>query len=101
VSWIGFDTPATLGANETGGQAALPMWIAYMAKVLKGVPETEITPPPGVVAININPATGLREPSGASKTSEYFYQESLPPGDDSPFARDATRPPEEVKNQIF
>ncbi len=25
VSWIGFDTPANLGPNETGGQAALPI----------------------------------------------------------------------------
>jgi penicillin-binding protein 1A len=102
ISWIGFDTPSTLGPNETGSQAALPIWMAYAAKVLKGVPETEITPPAGVVAVNINPVTGLREPSGASKTMEYFYQESQPPlGEDSPFARDASRPPEEVKNQIF
>ena len=102
VSWIGFDTPANLGPNETGGQAALPIWMAYAAKVLKGVPETELPTPSGVVAVNINPGTGLREPSGASRTSEYFYQESQPPiGEDSPFARDASRPPEEVKNQIF
>jgi penicillin-binding protein 1A len=102
VSWIGFDTPANLGPNETGGQAALPIWMGYMSKVLKGVPETEITPPSGVVAVNINPLTGLREPSGASRTTEYFYQESQPPvGDDSSFARDSSRPPEEVRNQIF
>jgi hypothetical protein len=44
----------------------------------------------------------LREPSGVSKTTEFFYQESQPPiGDESSFARDASRPPEEVKNQIF
>ena len=68
--------------------------MAYAAKVLKGVPETEIEPPAGVVAVNINPVTGLREPSGASKTMEYFYQESQPPlGEDSPFARDATARP--------
>jgi penicillin-binding protein 1A len=102
VSWIGFDTPANLGPNETGGQAALPIWMAYAGKVLKGVPETEITPPAGVVAVAINPATGLRERDGASRTSEYFYAESTPPfGDDSAFARDATRPPDEVRNQIF
>jgi hypothetical protein len=54
-----------------------------------------------VVAVNINPSTGLREPSGASKTSEYFYQESQPPvGDESAVARDG-RPQEEVRNQIF
>jgi penicillin-binding protein 1A len=102
VSWIGFDTPANLGPNETGGQAALPIWMGYAGKVLKGVPETEIAPPAGVVTVAINPTTGLRERDGASKTSEYFYSESTPPfGDDSAFARDGTRPPEEVRNQIF
>jgi len=102
VSWIGFDTPANLGPNETGGQAALPIWMAYAAKVLKGVPETEISPPAGVVAVAINPVTGLRERDAASRTNEYFYAESTPPfGDDSAFARDATRPPDEVRNQIF
>lgn len=102
VSWIGFDTPANLGANETGGQAALPIWMAYASRVLKDVPETEYVQPGGIVAVNINPLTGLREPSGASKTIEFFYQESQPPiGDDSSIARDASRPPEEVRNQIF
>ncbi|HSW83174.1 MAG TPA: penicillin-binding protein 1A [Usitatibacter sp.] len=102
VTWIGFDTPANLGTNETGSQAALPIWMGYAGKVLKGVPETEISPPPGVVTVAINPATGLRERDGASKTSEYFYSESTPPfGDESAFARDGTRPPEEVRNQIF
>jgi penicillin-binding protein 1A len=102
VSWIGFDTPTNLGVNETGGQAALPIWMAYAAKALKGVPETELTPPSGVVAVNINPATGMREPSGVSRTTEFFYQESQPPiGEDAAFARDAGRAPEEVRNQIF
>ena len=102
VAWIGFDTPANLGNNETGGVAALPIWMGYAGKVLKGVPETELTAPPGVVAVNINPTTGLREHDASGKTMEYFYQESQPPfGDDSAFARDGSRPPEEVRNQIF
>jgi penicillin-binding protein 1A len=101
VAWIGFDTPANLGSNETGGMAALPIWTAYAAKVLKGVPETELAPPSGVVSVGINPATGLRETSGSSKTLEYFYQESQPPFEDGSFARDTSRPTEEVKNQIF
>ena len=102
IAWIGYDTPTNLGANETGGAAALPIWMAYAAKVLKGVPETELSPPSGVVAVNINPATGLRERDGTSRTTEYFYQESQPPyGDEGAFARDGSRPPEEVKNQIF
>ena len=102
VSWIGYDTPANLGPNETGGLAALPIWVAYMQKALKDVPEADLDPPSGIVAVNINPVTGLREPGGASKTVEYFYQETQPAvGEEGAFARDSNRPPEEVKNQIF
>ena len=102
VSWIGFDVPTNMGANETGGQAALPIWMAYASKVLKDVPETEYPQPSGVVAVNINPVTGLREPGGASRTLEWFYQESQPPvGEEGSLARDVSRPAEEVRNQIF
>lgn len=78
VAWIGFDTPAPLGANETGGMAALPMWMTYAGRVLKGVGEQEVETPSGVAVAGINPVTGLREADGRSKTIEYFYQESLP-----------------------
>jgi penicillin-binding protein 1A len=104
VAWIGFDTPANLGTNETGGVAALPIWTTYAAKVLKGVPESELRPPPGVVAVAINPMTGLREAGagGAGQTLEFFYQESQPPvGEEGSFARETNRPTAEVKNQIF
>jgi penicillin-binding protein 1A len=103
VSWIGFDTPANLGNNETGGVSALPIWMAYAGKVLKGVPETEISPPSGVVSVAINPATGLRDSSGGSgRVSEWFYTESQPAaGDDTSFARDGTRTGEDARSQIF
>jgi penicillin-binding protein 1A len=102
IAWIGFDTPASLGANETGSQAALPMWMSYMAKVLKGEPETELEPPAGIVAVGIDPATGMRDPDGRSKTIEFFYQEALPgSGGEGGASRDSARPPEEVRNQIF
>ena len=58
VAWIGFDQPRTLGTNETGAVAALPIWISYMAKVLKGTPEAELPMPDGVVAVKINADTG-------------------------------------------
>jgi penicillin-binding protein 1A len=77
ISWIGFDNPKPLGDKETGGHAALPMWISYMGKALKGVPVATIAPPSGVVTAKINPETGLREVAGAM--TEYFLQEQLPP----------------------
>ena len=30
IAWIGFDNPKSLGNNETGSHAALPMWMSYM-----------------------------------------------------------------------
>jgi penicillin-binding protein 1A len=69
VAWIGFDQPKKLGNGETGGFAALPMWIGFMEKALKGVPEAYMAVPPGLVAI----ATydGGR--------SELIYKEHVPP----------------------
>lgn len=32
--------PKSYNAGETGGSAALPMWIGYMARALKDVPES-------------------------------------------------------------
>ena len=104
VAWIGFDNPHTLGHNETGAQAALPMWISYMGKVLKGVEETPRTVPEGVVQARISPESGLRDPDG--RIAEYFYQEFLPAereGETAPVGAPAgaPKPPEEVKSQLF
>jgi penicillin-binding protein 1A len=52
VVWIGYDTPKKLGARETGGGLALPVWIDLMQYALKGVPVAELAPPSGVVQEN-------------------------------------------------
>lgn len=98
VAWIGFDNPKSLGNNETGSQAALPMWISYMSKALKDVPMAIYAPPEGVTTARINPATGLRETGGAMV--EYFLQEHLPPETESGIGG-AARPAEEVKDQLL
>jgi len=36
--WVGFDQPASLGKDETGAKAALPMWIDYMQIALGDSP---------------------------------------------------------------
>ncbi len=51
IAWMGFDQPKSLGDRETGGGLALPIWLGYMSKALKGVPEKERVPPPGVVNV--------------------------------------------------
>ncbi len=104
VDWIGFDQPRSLGEHETGAVAALPIWIAYMGKVLKGVPEISYSVPEGVITAKINPDTGLRDPESKNGIIEYFYQENLPPEQEyglggSPLS--PGRPAEEIKNQLF
>ncbi len=81
IAWIGFDKPRNLGKGETGGAAALPIWIKYMAVALHGVPEMAMRMPEGVVAINVDPATGTRSSSGIL---EYFYHENPPPSYEEP-----------------
>ena len=38
ITWVGFDSPSTLGRREYGGIAALPIWSNFMAKALEGTP---------------------------------------------------------------
>jgi penicillin-binding protein 1A len=77
VSWVGFDQPRTLGKNQTGSVVALPVWLAYMEKVLGEYPEMSRSVPDGVVAV---PTLQYPAPGGESKTvPEYFYREAIPP----------------------
>ena len=79
ISWMGYDQPKSLGGQETGGRAALPIWIDYMAVALKGVPDQPYKTPEGVVSIKIDPLTGTRAEEGESGVYEYFYKEFPPP----------------------
>jgi penicillin-binding protein 1A len=77
--WVGFDRVQPLGSGETGGRAALPIWIEYMRKALEGVPETVLPQPPGLVTVRIDPKTGLRLPSGeAGGVFEVFSPDHVP-----------------------
>lgn len=59
TAWVGFDSPKPLGDDETGGRAALPMWMDYMSEALKEFRERYHERPPGLVTVKIDPDTGL------------------------------------------
>ena len=46
--WIGYDRPRSLGPDETGARAALPVWVAVMRAALRGQPVEDFpaTPAP-------------------------------------------------------
>ena len=99
VAWIGYDQPRTLGPQETGAAAALPIWMAFMSKALKGVPEVPLKPPEGIVVARINPETGMREAEGGG-IPEYFYSEFTPRRDEAA-ATQGRESPREIRNQLF
>ncbi|RKP52646.1 penicillin-binding protein 1A [Trinickia fusca] len=52
VSWMGYDQPKTLGSREFGAQLALPIWVEYMGRALRGVPQQEMSMPDGVTTVD-------------------------------------------------
>jgi penicillin-binding protein 1A len=52
VAWMGYDQPKSLGSREFGAQLALPIWVDYMQRALRGVPQEEPPMPPGVALVN-------------------------------------------------
>ena len=64
-AWVGFDQPRKLGDKETGGVAALPIWIGYMSRALKDVPVQLPPVPEGLVAY------------GEGRERTYIYAENV------------------------
>lgn len=75
VAWMGYDRPRPLGPGETGGVAALPIWMRYMAAALRGVPVRGYAVPEGIVNLNTDPVSGARDDAGQP---EFFFQEFTP-----------------------
>ena len=91
IAWIGFDQPKKLGGQETGGVAALPIWINYMQRALRGVPETTRPAPEGIV--NVGGEVYYREYApGENSVPSLGLGDGTPEGD---------KKAEEVRNQLF
>lgn len=79
ISWVGFDKFQPLGSRETGGRAALPMWIDYMKVALDGMPESIMERPEGLVNVRIDPDTGqLANANNPDAIFEVFRIENAP-----------------------
>ncbi len=77
TTWIGFDKPEDTG--EYGSKAALPVWIDFMAEMLKDRPESSMKQPVGITTVRIDPDTGKRAHPGQSNAIfEVFRVENVP-----------------------
>jgi penicillin-binding protein 1A len=80
--WVGFDDFSSLGkangVGEFGAQVALPIWMAYMGPVLKGMPLNSLPMPPGIASVLIDRSSGL--PTSAddpNRMNEFFKVEDV------------------------
>jgi penicillin-binding protein 1A len=76
--WVGFDSERSLGARETGGAAACPIWTAFMQTALQDRPVIDFTVPKDVTQVHIDPGSGLRAYPGGPAQLEYFVAGSEP-----------------------
>jgi penicillin-binding protein 1A len=74
VAWIGFDDYRPLGKRETGGEAAVAVWVDFMREALKNTPEAGLDPPEHMVEIRVRGGVGER--SGGSM-KEWVSEESV------------------------
>ena len=64
--WVGFDDKTSLGKNETGARAALPIWISFMESALREMPGEKFKVPEGITFVKVDLETGL-PPTGDAK----------------------------------
>jgi penicillin-binding protein 1A len=83
--WVGFDDKTSLGKNETGARAALPIWISFMDKVLKKMSIEDFKVPQGVIMMKVNIETGLPSDGSSQGTIvEAFVEGAIPKEKESP-----------------
>jgi len=79
TAWVGFDNQRSMGNRETGGRAALPMWVDFMKVALDGQPENLQEQPEGLVTIRVDAETGKPADINSSNSLfEVFRVENAP-----------------------
>lgn len=81
TAWVGFDNPKSL--HEYAAGVALPLWIDFMKEALKGKPENELKKPDNILAVRIDPTSGLlAKPNQSNAIIEYFRDNEVPAEED-------------------
>jgi penicillin-binding protein 1A len=102
VTWLGFDTPQTLGRVEYGGFAALPLWNDFMGPALSGVPLYQPTVPTGLVPVHMNLDTGLPTSEGDPRGyTEWMQVEKAPAPASAPAENKPAQGPQVAPEDLF
>jgi penicillin-binding protein 1A len=79
--WVGHDERKPIGHNETGGVAALPIWVEFMRAYIEGRdPKNppEFVPPGNIVFLPVNASSGIPAGEGETGISEAFISGTQP-----------------------
>jgi len=96
--WVGFDDALPLGWGESGATTALPGFIELMKAAHDKKPATDFPRPAGIVAVRIDPASGLLARADQDDAREELFLEGTAPtevadaGVDAPAEVDAGTP---------
>jgi len=78
--WFGFDTPAPISGDASGGRLAAPAWAEfYNAGWREYAPATAWNPPPGMSMRVIDPTTGYLATEWCPATRNEYYKPGTEP----------------------
>jgi penicillin-binding protein 1B len=89
VVWVGYDEPRSIGL--TGSQAALPIWARFLRDATGGTVAGRFVPPPEVMKIDVDPASGARALVGCPRREPVWFVRGTEPQEVCPGYR-ITRP---------
>ena len=89
--WVGMDDKSTLGRNETGGNAALPIWMNITESIHEGLPRRKFKRPAKVKIVTINPQTGLRVSPGTKGSVRQAFINGSEPSSFSSASKEKTK----------
>ncbi len=97
-TYVGFDTPKSLGEKETGGRVAIQGFIKFMQQAGGGMPVKEFRAPPGIREVAINRVTGkpLFDGQSADESKSIIKETFLTGG---PIFKPMNELQEELKNK--
>jgi len=77
--WVGYDDDRALGARESGGKTALPIWIDVMKAAHHDKKALPFAVPSGVTTVRVDPASGLLAyENQADAIDEVFLEGTVP-----------------------
>jgi len=97
--WVGYDDKTSIGKNETGARAALPIWISFMESALRDTPAEKFKIPQGITLVKVDLETGLPVTGDGKETiweafsdgDFHFPTEKTSPKKEGTSSRETTR----------